>query len=231
MWLTGGSARDVVSGVPPREVRDLDLTGTVAPGRFMDIAYQTLRGMQLSEARRTVTPDSLVCAATAPRSKSRLFEYRGLRRDGFRFPVVGSSLVEDARLRDFSFNALLYDVMNHVVIDPLGDALQDALGSKYRFRPLNHAVTAPDAAKLILRLMKFALRWEDSRDLDLEPMHLWIRDLPPDLLRHLPRRTFRRLREDRIREVDASKERQLEFAASLPEPARAFVVELLGSSR
>jgi hypothetical protein len=228
LWLAGGTARDIVAGVPARDVRDLDLSGTVPAGRFTDIAYQSLRASQMSEYRTTVTPHSLVCAVVPPRSKVRLFEYRGLKRDGFRFPAVGSALAEDARQRDFTFNTLLYDVMDHVVLDPGGHGLDHLLGERRLFQPLATAPDAPDAAKLILRAMKFALRWDGHRACDLTPLHTWIGTLPLDLCRRLPTKTVQKLRETCKKDIDAPAERQLAFAATMPQPARELLELLIG---
>jgi poly(A) polymerase len=78
LWLSGGAARDLVAGAPLREVNDLDLAGTLPPGRFTDITRQMLRALGMSEFRTTVCPSSLVCSVLQPRSTSRLIEYRGL---------------------------------------------------------------------------------------------------------------------------------------------------------
>ena len=65
LWLAGGAARDLVSGVPLREIHDLDLSGTVPTGRFSGMLYQTLRATH---------------AGCLSRSQSRKREATGLRR-------------------------------------------------------------------------------------------------------------------------------------------------------
>ena len=204
VWLTGGTARDLIAGEHLREVRDLDLTGTVPPGRFMDITYQAMRASRMAELRMSVTPDSLVCAVTPERSRQRLFEYRGLTGSGFHFPTVGSRLTEDARHRDFSFNSLMYDALGHVIIDPSGCGLDDLRSPACRFRPLNAAPSPSAATRIIVRAMKFALRWEDTRKLDLEPFRAWVLGLPRDLGQGLTNDDWRRLNRIRRRDVNAT---------------------------
>lgn len=236
VWLAGGAVRDVVAGAPLRDIQDLDLSGTVAPGRFTDITYQTLRATRMSEFRTTVNPSSLVCAVTGLKPSSRLFEYRGLSRGGFYFPVVGSRLADDSRHRDFAFNALLYDIQYHELLDPSGTGLADLLGEKRRFTPLR-AVTDPQAcATVVVRAAKFALRWcdgqsEDQPPLDLELLRSWISTLPADLCQRLTRAQWNGLRSRYQRTVDASPQRQHEFAASLPEPGRGLIETFIGGAR
>jgi hypothetical protein len=78
IWLAGGAVRDLVTGAPPSQVRDLDLSGTVPPGRFTDITHQMLRALGMAELRTTVCPTSLVCSVVAYKPTDRLIEYRGL---------------------------------------------------------------------------------------------------------------------------------------------------------
>jgi len=227
MWVAGGAARDVVMGVAPQDVNDLDLSGTVAPGRFSDITYQTLRALQMSECRTTVTPSSLVCAVVKPGSMKRLIEYRGLSRGGFRFPVVGSRLAEDARHRDYSFNALLYDIFDHEIYDPCGHGFEDLLGAVRRFMPLNQSVEPLNLGHVVLRTMKFALRWEGDKELDLEPARVWMSKLPPELWSSLTENAWDSLRKT-WEEITAPVGRQLEFASTLPQPARILIESVIG---
>jgi hypothetical protein len=96
LWLAGGAVRDVLIGRNLHEVTDLDLSGTLPPGRFSDLTRQVLRATPMAECVTTVSPDSLVCSVKARSSDKPLIEYRGLSRGGFRFAAVGSSLAEDA---------------------------------------------------------------------------------------------------------------------------------------
>jgi poly(A) polymerase len=231
VWLAGGAARDVIAGVPFHEVNDLDLAGTVGPGRFTDITYQTLRALRMSEFRTTVTPNSLVCAVVSPWSRTRLIEYRGLSRGGFNFPAVGSSLVEDAGHRDFSFNALLYDVLDHVILDASGTGIRDLLADERRFSPLNLSSDPLTRAMILIRAVKFVMRWRGTVPLDLAPLHSWIAILPADFCRQLTRADWSGLTSAYRRATQATSDVQREFAAALPEPGRELVETLIGRIR
>lgn len=231
LWLAGGAARDLVAGVPLHEVNDLDLTGTVGPGRFTDIMYQTQRALGMTEFRRTITPNSLVCALVPPRSNERLIEYRGLYRGGFRFPAVGSGITEDSAMRDFSFNALLYDVLDHLVLDGCGTGVRDLRDAKRRFAPLNPSDDPLTRAFIVVRAMKFALRWRENIPLDLTPLHDWVAGLPTDLCQRLSRGDWNGLTSAYRRMTEASKELQQEFASTLPEPGRELIETLIGRIR
>lgn len=229
MWVAGGATRDLVTGASPEAVNDLDLSGTVPPGRFTDILYQTLRATGMSEFRMTVTPDSLVCAVVPPGTTTRLIEYRGLTQGGFAFPAVGSSLAEDAQYRDFSFNSLMYDVLDHRVLDPTGAGLEDLLGKVRRFVPSNVSPLPRTQAAIIVRAAKFALRWGPQLAVDFAPLHIWIQNLPTDLCQMLSEADWSGLTSEFARSVaGASADWQVGFANSLPEPGRKFVSTLIG---
>ncbi|MET0134571.1 MAG: hypothetical protein ABW215_13390 [Kibdelosporangium sp.] len=227
IWLAGGAVRDLVAGASVDKVNDMDLSGTVPPGRFTDLAYQCLRAAQMSECRTTISPDSLVCAVTPPGSRDRLIEYRGLNRAGFRFPVVGSGLAEDARHRDFSFNALLYDALDHIVLDTSGSGLADLLGAELRFSPQCVSTDPMTQAFIVVRAAKFAVRWRD-KDLDLEPLHDWIARLSRDLCRDFTDEEWTKLGKAYRKTVVGPEQAQLEFAADLPEPGRELIEKLIG---
>jgi poly(A) polymerase len=236
LWLSGGAARDLVAGAPLREVNDLDLAGTVPPGRYTDITCQMLRALGMSEFRTTISPSTLVCSVIQPRSGIRIIEYRGLSQGGFRFPVVGSRLAEDAQYRDFAFNALLYDVLEHQVIDASGTGLDDLLGERRRFTPQNVSKDPYVQAEIVLRAAKFVLRWCDGpaldlASLDLEPLRRWIATLPPTLCRTLTHTQWNGLRSKYGGTVRASRQHQQEFAATLPEPGRELIEALIRGAR
>jgi hypothetical protein len=226
-WLAGGAARDLVAGAQLHEVKDLDLAGTVPPGRFTDISYQTLRALGMSEYRTTITPESLVCAVVPPKSKTRLIEYRGLHQGGFRFPAVGSRLAEDARYRDFSFNALLYDTLKHEVFDACGTGLTDLLGETRRFVPQDVSEDPLKQAMIVLRAAKFALRWRDNTPLDLTSLHSWIGTLPPDFCQTLTPAHWNGLRSAYKRTIHDPPQRLQDFAAHLPQAGRELIETLI----
>ncbi|WP_158842343.1 hypothetical protein [Saccharothrix deserti] len=230
-WLSGGVVRDVVSGVGERRINDLDLSGTVPAGRFTDILYQSLRASRMSEFHTTVTPDSLVCAVTPPGSRDRLIEYRGLSATGFRFPAVGSSLTEDVRQRDFTFNALFYDVLDHELFDPSGSGVADLTADKRKFVPLKETDDPYARAEVVIRALKFALRWGDAAEPDLTGLNAWLTRLDPDLCRAFTAGQWRRLTRAYERAVKADKAEQRAFAARLAQPGRELLETLIGGAK
>jgi poly(A) polymerase len=227
-WLSGGAVRDVVSGVPLEKVNDLDLSGTAPTGRFADITYQALRAVGLSECAVKVSPTNLVCSVVRPGSRLRMIEYRGLSCGGFPYPAVGSRLEEDSRHRDYSFNALLYDVLEHEVFDPSGYGLEDLCGPVRRFRPLRQNGDALGSAMVVLRAMKLHLRWQDTTDLDLGFVTDWLEVLPMGLWQSLTDLNWAVLRKYRKEEILEPVSRQWAFAEKLPESGRTLVTTLIG---
>lgn len=230
LWLAGGAVRDVLAGRPLHEVNDLDLAGTVPPGRFSDIARQVLRVAQMSECRTQVSADSLVCSIKSRRANVRLLEYRGLTRAGFRFPAVGSALGEDARNRDFSFNALMYDIVDRLVYDGSGRGVEDLLGGSVRFRPLRVTDDPFVQAEVVLRGMKFAYRWRNGTALDLAGYREWIAELPDAFwcgFTRTQRASLASLRQQYIPDLAWA----AEFATTLPRPGNDFVTSLVGGTR
>jgi poly(A) polymerase len=224
LWLSGGAVRDSVSNVPVDEINDLDMAGTAPPGRFMDMMYQAMRASGKTEHVLKVSKDSLICSVTGA-GNTRFIEYRGLSLGGFSFPAVGSRLAEDARHRDFSFNALIYDALDHILFDPTGHGLADLLRKLRTFRPIKESDSPYELATVVVRAMKFALRWPGRVDLDL--FHRWLHSLPADIWRSLTEDELSMLRDQR-RRLKYPRGKQREFAATVPEPGRELLMSLLG---
>jgi hypothetical protein len=232
IWLAGGVVRDAVLGLAERRVNDLDLSGTIPPGRFSDIAYQSLRATRMSEFRTTVTPGTLVCAVTYPGTeKDRLIEYRGLAVGGFQFPAVGSTLIEDVRHRDFRFNSMFYDVLEHELFDPTGGGINDLLGDTRRFFPLKETDDAGALGEIVIRALKFALRWAGSVELDLAELNAWLSRHGPDLHGKLTPTQWARLERCYAKSIDADTADQREFAKKLVQPGCELLEKLIGGAR
>ncbi|NUT95021.1 MAG: hypothetical protein HOY78_23660 [Saccharothrix sp.] len=232
LWLAGGVVRDVVSGVGERQINDLDLSGTVPAGRFSDILYQSMRATRMTEFRPTVTPGTLVCAVTSPGSRTRLIEYRGLSARGFRFPAVGSSLVEDVRTRDFSFNALFYDIVEHEIFDPDGSGIEalTATSDKRKFKALKESDNPVDQAEVIIRALKFAMRWEHL-DPDVTELNQWLATIDPDLCHKITAKQWRKLGESYRKSVTGDKDGHFAFAALLDAPGRQLLETVIGGAK
>ncbi len=228
VWLSGGATRDLLADVPLHDIKDLDLAGTAPTGRFSDILYQSLRAHGMTAFPTTVNPRSLVCAVQLYYTDTRMLEYRGLKRGGFQFGVVGSGLAEDANHRDFVFNAILYDPVDHEVVDASGCGVDDLLGHKRCFRPLSRPSDPDAAAEIIVRALTFAMRWH-GRALDLDPFHEWVATLPDDLVDRvkLAKAIRYHLKDKQTRTRLAE---QYSFAESLPKPGRALLAAVLAAA-
>ncbi|WP_433455352.1 hypothetical protein ACQPXS_45605 [Streptomyces sp. CA-142005] len=190
-WLSGGTPRDLLSGADPADVNDVDLTGTAPAGAFTDTARAVLDldGISAEHVQR-FNPWTLTCGILDPvdRTHGPTLDYRGLGvpRDVARFRMTGSDLLQDARQRDLTVNTLLYDPLLNVVVDPLGDALDDlGYAAPQGTRRLVPALVSQDpmaSAEVLLRGVKFLLRWQGHPGgLDDEPLRAWALALPDDL--------------------------------------------------
>ncbi|MBB4984788.1 hypothetical protein [Streptomyces nymphaeiformis] len=79
--------------------------------------------------------------------------------------------------------------MQNLVVDPLDKALDDlaAADGKRRLVPVNASADPLVRAEVLLRGVKFRMRW-DGPDLDDGPLRAWALALPHDLLDRLDRR-------------------------------------------
>ncbi len=140
---------------------------------------------------------SLVCSATNRLGGPRLFEYRTLNLTGpWLFEVCGSDLAQDALCRDFTTNSLYYDPNEHTLLDPTGRGLSDLTGSPRRLVTLRETTDPAKQAGLVLRAIKFTLRWAPSGDLSITEFRQWADDLPSDWRASLDATTWRRLAQD-----------------------------------
>ncbi|HEX8868885.1 MAG TPA: hypothetical protein VF821_24705 [Lentzea sp.] len=188
VWLTGGMTRAVISR--QETANDLDLAGTAPPGRFLDIA-RALMVRHGQEHRVQFSPDTLLCYAKS--DETRLYEYRTLNLPGSRYPAGGSDLAADAEFRDLTINSLFYDPVRKVVLDPSGQGLEH-LGSTPRvLASVNTSVDPAVRGRVIIRAVKFVVRWRDSIECDISELARHLRDYPEDLVERLSIEELREL--------------------------------------
>ena len=123
-WFVGGCVRNALLGAP---VADLDLTTDARPDVVIQLA--TAAGLK-------VIPTGIDHGTVTVIVKNTPFEVTTFRRDvatdGRRAVVAfANTMVEDARRRDFTMNAL-YAGPDGVVVDPLG-GLPDLFARRVRF--------------------------------------------------------------------------------------------------
>lgn len=123
-WFVGGSVRNALIGAP---VSDLDLSTDARPKKVIELAKAAgLKAVPTGIDHGTIT----VIADGIP------FEITTFRKDvatdGRRATVAfADTMIEDARRRDFTMNALYCDALGEVA-DPL-DGLPDLLAGRVRF--------------------------------------------------------------------------------------------------
>ena len=115
LYLVGGTVRDAIAGVKPK--RDFDLAANLAPDEIL---------ARLNKAGIPVIPTGLkhqTVMAVFPNSKLHveITSLREKKQDGT--IGVGTSIVEDLKLRDFTINALAFSFKKKALLDPLGGAV------------------------------------------------------------------------------------------------------------
>jgi poly(A) polymerase len=225
LWISGGASRDVIAQAGNR-VNDLDLTGTAPPGRFSQIADRIRTRLGL-EYRVKVSPDSLVCSAVVP-GNERLYEYRTLNVVGLRYPASGSDPVEDARTRDLTVNSVHYDPVHNIIVDASGRGLDDLLAPRRRIVSLKECGAVGEKAAVILRIVKFVLRWgEDQVDLDV--LAGWMDELADGWTEHLSERDWADLSKAFARTIaDSDPDLRRSAAALAGRQAVELIDELVG---
>ena len=181
-WFVGGSVRDLLAPGPDAPVNDLDMTGTVGPACLSRIAIAPLRRIGAADYRCTISP-RLVWSVTPHKHPQRLLEYKPLARTWFRFPAWGGSLAEDAATRDLTINALYYDLLNDVLADPSGEGRAHLLSTPMVAKTPYHGDDPVELACIILRCVKFKLRWPEF---DITEIRRWVQGLPDDLAGRIP---------------------------------------------
>ena len=123
-WFVGGCVRNVLLGEP---VADLDLSTDARPDRVVELAKAA--GLKviptgIEHGTVTIVVDDIPIEITTFR--------RDVATDGRRATVAfADNIIDDARRRDFTMNAL-YAGLDGVVVDPLG-GLPDLYARRIRF--------------------------------------------------------------------------------------------------
>jgi hypothetical protein len=154
VWLIGGSSRDVVRG-EAGQANDLDLAGTMPAGRFFDLVSHIAEGTGYASMTGAQAVVRLLDHDLEPIIEYKPLEFALPDHEG---PLCDHDLVFDVSTRDLTFNSIFYDLHNHLVLDPTGSGVDDAL--THTFRPCGDG--PPDAAiRNLLRWLKFARRYEE----------------------------------------------------------------------
>lgn len=148
LYVVGGTCREFLCGMKP-EVRDYDICAPALPQDFADVA--TKCGFEVCSVYKNTGTVKLRCAGEG-------YEFTSFRSDryvrGLHVPAeiyFTDDIQLDARRRDFTCNAVYYDICAGQFVDPLG-GIEDIKTKTVR--------TVADADKVFgedgLRLMRLA---------------------------------------------------------------------------
>jgi tRNA nucleotidyltransferase (CCA-adding enzyme) len=150
LYIVGGAVRDALTGY---SVYDIDLTGTLTPEEVI---------AALDSTPFSVKPNSLKLGTLSICIENEKYEYTAMREDSYSLDgghkPLGVKFTDDIRKdalrRDFTVNALYYDITAQKIVDPLG-ALDDIGTKTLRTTREPEKVFAEDALR-ILRLARIA---------------------------------------------------------------------------
>jgi len=116
LYVVGGATRDDILGY---NLHDIDLSSNLKPEKIIEL---------LASTRFKVKANSLKLGTLSISIDNESYEYTTMREDSY--PCDGShkpigikftsDIYKDARRRDFTVNAIYYDIENETFIDPLG---------------------------------------------------------------------------------------------------------------
>ena len=163
IYVVGGYVRNSLLGLP---AADVDIASAALPGQVLEAAARM--GVQAAVVHKTLGTVELFLAGE--RIEHTAFRRESYAAGGGHAPIsvqLGATLKEDALRRDFSVNALYYDVAAGEVLDPTGRGLEDlALRRLRAARPEAEEMIRDDALRL-LRLVRFACQLEFTIEKEL----------------------------------------------------------------
>lgn len=152
VYLVGGYVRGSLLGLPPA---DVDIASAAQPEQVLQAAQRM--GVRAAVVHKVLGTVELFLAGE--RVEHTAFRRESYLPGGGHAPAkvqLGATLLEDALRRDFSINALFYDVARGQVLDPTGRGLEDLKLRRLRSaRPEAEQMIRDDALRL-LRMVRFA---------------------------------------------------------------------------
>ena len=150
LYVVGGAVRDHLIGY---EVHDYDLASSIRAEEVVEM----LKGTPF-----TTTPHSLKLGTLGIKVGDEVVEYTAFRKDSYSCSGVHSpekvefdcSIEEDARRRDFTINAVYYDIKKECYVDPL-NGIEDLKIGVIKTTREPGKVLEEDALRL-LRLVRFS---------------------------------------------------------------------------
>ncbi len=151
-YVVGGYVRNALLGFPPA---DMDLASPVPPDRLLAGAAELSFPATIVN-RRLGTVELRILGERVEHTTFRRESYAP---GGGHEPLeveIGVSMEEDALRRDFSVNALYYNIFSERVEDPTGRGLSDMKRRRLRSTTADPADIIKDDALRLLRLVRFA---------------------------------------------------------------------------
>lgn len=152
LYVVGGAVRDALLG---HELTDVDICS--------ELSLETVQRM-LQNSEYTLQVKSVSMGTGVILGGNRPLEYTGFRKENYaqggrHQPVCvtgGASLLEDAQRRDFTINALYFDIEQHSVIDPLHAGIGDIKRKRLWTTSPNPDTILKDDGMRILRMVRQA---------------------------------------------------------------------------
>ncbi len=181
LYVVGGAVRDSLLNY---ELSDYDLSSSLMGEEVIEL----LKGSEFK-----VTPHSLKLGTLGIKVGNTTMEYTAFRKDSYKKTGEHSptdvqfkvDIYEDAKRRDFTINALYYDILEEKIVDPLG-GLEDLKKGVIRTTRAPYEVFQEDALR-ILRMVRFSVSLgfeiEESTFLEAQNKAHTISELAPERVR------------------------------------------------
>lgn len=152
-YLVGGTVRDFIQG---EKSNDIDLVTTM-PLKWALPLIRSMFNDKFSYARQ----HGYIRIGGTPASGDPFIDVKNfsLSNAGYGTSLFGSELADDFKIRDFACNAIYYEPINKLLIDPSGSGICDARAKKLSIvRDLNIHAAHYSSAQILVRFVKFAAR-------------------------------------------------------------------------
>lgn len=152
VFLVGGTVRDVISGI---HTNDVDVVTSMPLSRALPLLTSMYRHEPTVSEKNGFVRLGGTPASGDPFIDLKSFIYSD---PGTPNAVFGSDFAYDLHHRDFACNAIYYDPINEVLVDPCGEGI---LGAEKRVLDLvcDHTIRPPyNRAQVVVRFFKFRMR-------------------------------------------------------------------------
>lgn len=152
VYVVGGTVRDVISG---DNSNDVDVVTTMPVAKFFHLLQSMFKGSVSVSAKNGFARLGGKGIDGDPFIDLKLFCHGGT---GTADALFGSDFSRDIALRDFACNAIYYDPINEVLIDPSSRGVADAKGRVLSL-VCDSAARSPQAlGQIVIRYFKFLMR-------------------------------------------------------------------------